>query len=139
MPTLTRCRILNTGTQSIPGSNTLTTLAYSNVDVGSTAGMWDLTNNRINITVSGLYAIDLYLGWPGATSAIKSLRLRLNGARIREDVRTGTGTLIGHPITAHLWLTAGDYIDSAVTQSGASAVTTDTGQGENCLSVYQLR
>jgi hypothetical protein len=141
-PPAGRCRLQNTGTQSFP-DGTPTVVTFNSTYAGSTAGMADQANNRIKALTAGLYAMELQIWVPGATTVTKTINLRINGVLTRQIRVMGTGTTCGLIATGHEWLAVNDLVDVQYNSAGAalsSATNTwATGTWSAQLSVDLLR
>lgn len=97
-------------------------------DVG---GLADLTNDRFNITVSGVYRVTANLSWgpPGVSPSPNERRgayIRVNGAEVaRQEIHMNTNIGVGVVVSWEGSLTAGDQVtvtDSYVTAAAGSLV-----------------
>jgi hypothetical protein len=111
-----------TNTQSV-GAGVTYGILYNSFTVAGSAISYNATNGRFTVSVAGLYTMEAVCRLAGySTSQRTVMQIQKNGASVWE-----ANSVIGNQIVSTLLLAAGDYIQIAVYNGGASSTTINTG------------
>jgi hypothetical protein len=136
-----QARLQKTAGQSIPGDETITTLAWDGAQY-NVGGMFDATTpDRLVAPIAGVYAIDAGVRWAGNLTGYRFAAICLNaptagGCNATSDVAVseyatnnnpgvGVVRLTQQTVSTQIKLAAGDVVQIAVAQNTGAGLAVD--------------